>query len=48
VPEAELAWANAFAAGPTYTWHKAEAAHAAGEANPLTISSNRFPNRRNS
>jgi putative transposase len=47
VAEHELAWANAFVAGPTYQWFKAEAAHAAGEPTPMNITSNRFNNRRN-
>jgi putative transposase len=41
VPEQELAWAQAFVAGPTYQWFKAEAAHAAGKPIPINITSNR-------
>lgn len=47
VPENELAWAQAFIAGPSYQWFKAEAAHDAGQPSTLNIISNRFPNRSN-
>jgi putative transposase len=41
IAENELAWAKAFVAGATYQWAKAEAAHAAGQPTPITIT-NRF------